>query len=152
MELQLEHASSSDCCSAGIFTYHKDRQNIHFKRTEIIFIFRKTVIDFHQNVVWWNKCDMFSAFIKYRRSVSSRVQQKKSKGGVDTSCRRWVRMKQVSEVRWKVSLAKWCRTRREYQMANWQSVLLCQNECVSRRRKVELDERKEIRSDLIWNH
>lgn len=38
------------------------------------------------------------------------------------------------------------------QMANWQSVLLCQNECVRRRRKVESDERKEIRSDLIWNH
>lgn len=37
-------------------------------------------------------------------------------------------------------------------MANWQSVLLCQNERVRRRRKVESDERKEIRSDLIWKH
>jgi len=37
-------------------------------------------------------------------------------------------------------------------MAHWQSLLLCQSECVSGRRKVELDERKEIRSDLIWNH
>lgn len=63
-------------------------------------------------------------------------------------------LKQVSEVQWKKSLLSEvtpCKEEKQ-QMANWQSVLLCQNECVRRRRKVESDERKEIRSDLIWNH
>lgn len=60
-------------------------------------------------------------------------------------------LKQVSEVQWKSLLSEVTPYKEEkHQMANWQSVLLCQNECVRRRRKVESDERKEIRSDLIW--
>lgn len=69
---------------------------------------------------------------------------------MDKYCKGWVKTKQVSAVRWKVSSAVSYKKRApDGKLAECAPL---PNERVRRRRKVELDERKEIRSDLIWKH
>lgn len=83
----------------------------------MIFVFRKTVRDFHRGVAGQNSCSMFSTSTKCLNWGSSRRITRAAKGKiwrwVDEPRGRRGKLNQVSEAQRKVSSAEWRRTRGE---------------------------------------